>query len=133
MLETCGNFCIDTGWRINSEVLSLQWHQIDFEAGAISLEPGTTKNDKGRLFPFTQELRYLLEAQRTRTDALKKHGLICPWVFHRKSGKQIKDFRKAWKKAMKTPGFPEGFRTISGERPFGTFFGLGPRRQWQCN
>jgi integrase len=48
-----------TGWRL-SEVLGLTWKQVSFEAGTVRLEPGTTKNKEGRLFPFTPELRELL-------------------------------------------------------------------------
>ena len=50
-----------TGWRIHSEVLTLEWRQIDFDAGEVRLEPGTTKNKKGRTFPFTATLRTLLK------------------------------------------------------------------------
>lgn len=39
-----------TGWRINSEVLTLQWHQVDLRAGIVRLDPGTTKNREGRSF-----------------------------------------------------------------------------------
>jgi integrase len=44
-----------TGWR-HSEVLALQWRHVDLVAGRVSLDPGTTKNDAGRTFPFTDEL-----------------------------------------------------------------------------
>ena len=57
-----------TGWR-KSEVLGLRWHQVDFAAGTVRLEPGTTKNDEGRMFPFGEfpELNALLVRQRTAT------------------------------------------------------------------
>jgi integrase len=29
-----------TGWRIDSEVLSLEWRQVDFAAGEVRLDPG---------------------------------------------------------------------------------------------
>ena len=41
-----------TGWR-RREVLSRQWSHVDFKAGVIRLEPGETKNGKGRDFPYT--------------------------------------------------------------------------------
>jgi integrase len=41
-----------TGWRINSEILTLEWHQIDRKACVIRLEPGTTKNRRGRTFTY---------------------------------------------------------------------------------
>jgi integrase len=83
-----------TGWRL-SEVLHLTWAQVDFHAGTVRLEPGTTKNRLGRTFPFTPELRALLESQRASTEKTgKQQGRIIPWVFHRQ-GKPIKDFRGA--------------------------------------
>src|SRR6267378_2849685 len=75
-----------------SEILSLQWRQVDDKAGTVRLEPGTTKNREGRTFPMTPELRATLEAQRAATDALqRKTGSIIPWVFHRtKRGRPLK-------------------------------------------
>src|SRR5437899_1860628 len=56
-----------TGWRLR-EVLRLTWAQVDFGAGTVRLEPGTTKNRLGRMFPLTPELRAMLEAQRAHTE-----------------------------------------------------------------
>ena len=53
-----------TGWRTRSELLPLQWRQVDFAARELRLEPGTTKNGLGRTFPFTAELEAVLVAQR---------------------------------------------------------------------
>jgi integrase len=39
------------GWRIPSEVLALQWRQVDFEGAEVRLDPGTAKNNEGRVFP----------------------------------------------------------------------------------
>jgi len=72
----------------------------------VRLEPGTTKNLAGRMFPFTPELRALLEAQRAHTaTARAKTGRIIPHVFHR-DGEPIKSFRGAWRSACKTAGLP---------------------------
>src|SRR5262245_55454189 len=57
-----------TGWRTISELLPLQWRQVDFNAGTLRLDPGTTKNGDGRVFPLTQELRSVLLQQRARTE-----------------------------------------------------------------
>ena len=58
-------FAYSTGWR-EAEILSLQWPQVDFAAGTVTLEVGTAKNDKGRVLPFSglDELRTMLEARR---------------------------------------------------------------------
>ena len=102
-----------TGWRIQSEVLCLQWPQVDWSSALIRLHPGTTKNDEGRMFPFDllPELRDVLEAQRARTDRLK--GRICPWVFHEAgrpflddTGHASHDFRAAWTAATTAAGCP---------------------------
>jgi integrase len=83
----------------------LQWPQVDLKVGTVRLEPGTTKNEEARVFPLTRDLRALLEGQKGKADALKKRGIICPWVFHRK-GKPIKEFRRTWISACKAAGVP---------------------------
>ena len=99
-------FAYVTGWRIKSEVLPLQWRQVDLEAGTVRLDPGTTKNGEGRVIHVTAELRTLLESQRAITDAYQRtHGKICPWVFHR-NGKQILTIRRCWDTAAKAAGCP---------------------------
>jgi integrase len=98
-------FAYITGWRIPSEVLPLQWRQVDFDAGEIRLDPGTTKNGEGRVFPFTADLRLVLEQQRDVRDALRKRGKMCPWVFNN-SGRRVKSFRWAWDEACRLAGSP---------------------------
>jgi integrase len=94
-----------TGWRL-SEVRQLTWAQVDFHAGIVRLEPGTTKNRLGRTFPFTPTLRALLDAQKAETEKIgRQHGRIIQWVFHRQ-GKPIKDFRGAWQAACEAAGVP---------------------------
>ena len=51
-LQPVVTFAYLTGWRVPSEVLTLQWRQIDLKAGTVRLDPGTTKNDQGRLLPY---------------------------------------------------------------------------------
>lgn len=52
-----------TGWRVDSEILPLEWRQVDFQAGEVQLDPKTTKNSDGRTFPLTDDLRAVLTAQ----------------------------------------------------------------------
>jgi integrase len=95
-----------TGWRVKSELLPMRWSQVDFKAGVLTLDPGTTKNKDGRSFPMIPELRAVLEAQRAATNALQKtSNTIIPYVFHR-GGHPIKDFMKAWRKACRAAGCP---------------------------
>jgi len=96
-----------TGWRVKSEILTRQWVHVDFRSGWLRLEPGETKNDEGRQFPLTPDLRAVLERQRERTLAGEKTtGAVIPSVFHR-SGMRIKSFRRAWVTACKKAGIPE--------------------------
>ena len=48
-LQVAVSLAYALGWRMQSEVLSLQRRQVDLEAGTLRLEPGTTENDEGRV------------------------------------------------------------------------------------
>ena len=106
--QPVATFAYITGWRVRSEVLTLQWRQVDFKAGIVRLDPGTTKNLEGRTFVMTPDLRATLETQRAVTDEKqKKTGSVIPWVFHRtKRGRPLKSFRKAWQQACVAAGVP---------------------------
>lgn len=95
-------FAYFTGWRTASELLPLTWAQVDLQAGTVRLYTGTTKNDAGRLIHLPQVLWSVLEAQEEEHRASFP---ACPYVFHR-SGKRIKDFRKAWANACQEAGQP---------------------------
>ncbi|MCH8269180.1 MAG: site-specific integrase [Acidobacteria bacterium] len=104
-LQSVVRFLFLTGWR-RTETLTLQWQQIDWDSRTIRLEPGTTKNDEGRVYPFAQypDLENILRFQRERTVLLQQAtAQIIPWVFH-KDGKRIRDFRKAWDNACEAAG-----------------------------
>ncbi len=104
-LQPAAAFAYITGWR-RSEVFGLTWAQVDFAAGLVRLEPGTTKNRAGRMFPFTPELRALLDAQREHTTTISARlRRIVPHVFHR-DGQPIKSFRRAWRTACAAAGVP---------------------------
>jgi integrase len=93
-----------TGWRIG-ELLSREWHHVDLEAGWLRLEPGETKNDEGRMFPLTPELRELLERQLELAKAVEHHtGVAVPWVFFHKNGQRIKSYNSPWNTACKRAG-----------------------------
>ncbi|MCL4820367.1 MAG: site-specific integrase [Vicinamibacteria bacterium] len=100
-------FAYLTGWRVPSEILTLEWRQVDREAGTVRLDPGTTKNRKGREFPYARmpELVAVVEAQRATTKAAQAKGIVCPHVFHR-DGRPIRDYRGAWRTAVEKAGLP---------------------------
>ncbi len=92
------------GWRIPSEVMSLKLAQVDLQAGTLRLDPGTTKNDEGRLVYLTPELATLLREQIDRVMSLMhERGAVIPYLFPhfcgRFKGKPRRDFVKAWKSA----------------------------------
>lgn len=104
------------GWRVYSELLPLRWSQVDLDAGWVRLEPGTTKNGKGRMFPFNlyARLKTVFERQREYTDQIQRQqGSVIPYVFHH-NGRPIRDFRHAWKVACRKAGLigkiPHDFR-----------------------
>jgi len=76
------------GWR-RSELESLEVRQVDFKGRTIDLDPGTTKNDDGRVVVMTQEVFQLLRACARRKSPDDK-------VFTRGDGSKLGDFRKAW-------------------------------------
>lgn len=107
-------FAYITGWRIASEILPLQWRNVDFAAGEVRLDAGTTKKGEGRVFPMT-DLRALLQAQHAEHLRLKQAGQIVPWVFFRlvadkrrrpKRPKPVLAFDKGWAAACRAAGCP---------------------------
>jgi integrase len=96
-----------TEWRTKSELLTREWRHVDLDNGWLRLEPGEGKTREGRDFPFTDELRAILEAQRERVKAIERsRGCVIRWVFCRPNGSRIKDFRGAWAQACDDAGVP---------------------------
>jgi len=100
------------GWRMQSEVLPLERRQLDLEAGTLRLDPGSTKNDEGRVIYLTPECKTLLAGQVARVEALQRRlGRIVPILFPhagkgRRAGSPRGDFRKAWATACRAAGVP---------------------------
>ena len=99
-------FAFVTGWRLKSEVLPLTVDRVDLQAGVVRLDVGATKNNEGRSFYVTAELRQVIQAQLESIEVLKEQGTICPYLFHRPDGTRIKDFRKTWANACEAAGYP---------------------------
>ncbi len=115
-LQPLVEFMYLTGWR-REEAAGLAWRQVDLRAGIVRLDPGTTKNEEGRTFPFAAlpPLGELLRTQQERVTKLdQQRGTIIPWVFPGRGRKRIKSFRKAWATACTaaklTGRIPHDFR-----------------------
>lgn len=107
-IQPLAEFAYLTGWR-KTEMLTLQWRQIDLKAQVIRLEPDSTKNDEGRTFPFGTypQLKALILLQREHTKALERAlGRIIPNVFHR-DGWPIRNYYDAWRDACEAAGCPD--------------------------
>ena len=96
------------GWR-SGEVMGSQLSQVDLNAGTLRLEPGTTKNGKGRVVYLTPELEVLLQEQVQRVRTVSKHlNRVLPWLFPHLSGcylgKPRKTFYKVWRAACERAG-----------------------------
>jgi integrase len=98
-------FAAITGWRIPSEVQTLTWRQVDFDAGTVTT--GRTKNGEIRVFPMPQDLRDLLVAQRATVDAIQRErGMVVPFVFVWEDGRRVRSFWASWRKAVVAAGCP---------------------------
>jgi integrase len=106
-LQPVVTFAYLTGWRVISEILPLEWRQVDWDGRVVRLDPGTTKNRAGRTFPFTLDLEQLLKQQLAEHETMKKEDppRIVRRVFHR-DGEPIKDFRGAFASACDSAGCP---------------------------
>ena len=94
----CFAFAMVTGWR-KGQILSLEWR--DIHEAEIRAIPDRTKTDIVHCIPITAEVREILDRRR----AARVVG--SPWVFCRKDGSRILNFRKAWASATKAAGCPE--------------------------
>ena len=105
-------FAFITGWRTPSEILPLEWRQVDLQAGEVRLDAGTTKNGEGRVFPFTAALRQVLDDQRTIAEILRGQGMATGHVFcytkGTRAGRPITEgaFIHQWWKARRAAGCP---------------------------
>jgi integrase len=98
-----------TGMR-RGEILSLQWDNVDLLNRQVTLNPGETKNGKGRILPLGQELLDVLKSQLHLRNSLFPE---CPLVFFRIINTKenpvprwlpIGDFRKVWETACAKSG-----------------------------
>ena len=99
-LQDVFTFAYNSGWR-KSEVLSLEWRDVDVEGEIIRLRADNSKNREPRLLPLSEPIRKVIARRwQLRTPT-------CPYVFHRYGGKPIKNFDGAWQRAREAAGCPE--------------------------
>ncbi|HWU36556.1 MAG TPA: tyrosine-type recombinase/integrase [Candidatus Acidoferrum sp.] len=73
----------------------------------MRLNPGTTKNKKGREVHLTPELLDLFRKLYDESRAIaEKRGQSVPWVFHWSNGNPARDFRGTWNAACKAVNVP---------------------------
>jgi integrase len=108
-LKAVASLAYDAGWR-KEEILSRTIDKLDMNEGAIRLDPGETKNGKGRTYYMTDEVREDIEA------ALVNRNPACPYLFQR-DGEQIRDFRGAWESACIEAGL---YKVVKDEQGNGT-------------
>lgn len=87
------------GWRVG-ELLSMRVRQVDLMSRTIRLEPGTTKNRDGREVTMTKRVHELLKL----CVFGKQHD---DFVFTRRNGTPVRDFRGTWAKACEEAGVPD--------------------------
>lgn len=88
-----------SGCRLG-EILSLEWSQVSLKERKITLNPGETKNEEGRVIYLADELYQVLAEQKALRDW---NWPDCQHVFVR-NGKPIKNIRKFWKLACRAVG-----------------------------
>ncbi len=87
-----------SAWR-PGEMRSLEWRDVELEAGIIRLRPERSKNYTGRLLPLAGELRAVIER------ALARRRPDLPYVFHHR-GRPLGRFDAAWRRAAARAGLP---------------------------
>ena len=86
-------FAYLTGWR-KSECSSLIWDMVNFEQSVLLLPD--SKNGEPRMLPLVGELESLISR--------RWHGRQGEYIFWRRDGLPIKDFRDVWHTACRLAG-----------------------------
>jgi integrase len=135
------------GWRLRSEVLTLERRHVDLARGTLTLDASVTKTKKPRLVYLPPAPTAEITGQIERVRALEREGIITPYLFpHRahsravnpKTGKRfyargerIRDFRRAWRTACIEAGLFKVVRVDEQRtrkcRPCGGMTSAAPR------
>lgn len=95
-----------TGMR-KGAIMALQWADIDFDRGFITLRGSGAKKGKTEIIAMSTATRSILENV-PRTQSL--------FVFPGKNGAQRQDFRRVARRVKKNAGLPKDFRPLHGLR-----------------
>lgn len=101
----------ETAWRIRSEVLTLEWANVDVTEGCIRLEGEHSKNGQPRTAYLSPATTRLLAQQREQVLALGAQlDRIVPEVFVHLGkgplqGRRVREFNKAWRSACDEAGY----------------------------
>ena len=102
-------FAYLSGWRFASEVLTLEWRDVDTARGEITLPPERSKNGESRVLPYRAhpELVAIIEGQREATRAIEREThQIVPRVFHRAGEAISPNYHHLWRAACTAAGIP---------------------------
>ncbi|MDR0826591.1 MAG: site-specific integrase [Desulfovibrio sp.] len=95
-----------TGMR-RAALLELQWTDVDFETGFITLRGDVAKNEKTERIPLSSEARTVLE---------NIERFNSPFVFPGPDGKQRKSFQRIPRRVRAKAGLPDDWRPMHGLR-----------------
>jgi len=107
--QNAANFirlALATGMR-KGAIMALQWDDLDFEKGFITLRGEAAKKGKTERIPMSQAAREIL----LNTDRSES-----PYVFPGRYGGQRKDFQKISRRVRDNAGLPSDFRPLHGLR-----------------
>jgi integrase len=109
----------ETGGRCLSEVLHLQWDDIDLAAKALVIRGRgghRTKSGRLRIVPMSDRLHAAMRAHSLRVRGALYHGAPSPWVFHHerdrrgcKAGGRVTTFRSTFDTAQHRAGIVDAF------------------------
>lgn len=92
-----------TGMR-PGEIRQLTWEMVDQKAAVLTVAPQVAKTRRGRALALVGPLLAVIERRRAR------RRLGCALVFHRVSrglpGQPVRDYRRAWRAALKDAKLP---------------------------